>query len=282
MNRKPNQNFTGFFLLLLLLVACVVNGHTQTVIKPPSDGSQPATNQSVASLSLNPVPILVPLYISMAQEARDKAGDAIAYNREALQLQPDSAAILNNLAWLLATASDARCRNGAEAISYARRACELTQYQEPMLIGTLAAAYAEGGQFTNACRTSEKAIELAETSGQMDLAVKNRQLLKLYAAGQPYRESSPHRVENLVLALFVILPFISGGLLFLFARSIRRRKVVRVGWPGLVLGNLLGLVFLLSFLLPVGEIYYRFILTILRMPLILPRSAITGSSGIGI
>jgi lysophospholipase L1-like esterase len=63
--------------------------------------------------------------------------------------------------------------------------------------------------------------------------------------------------EDLVLGLYLLLPLVSGGLLALFAQSMRARR----GPPGiarLVLGNFLVLLFLLSFGVLGGEIYYRF------------------------
>jgi hypothetical protein len=64
----------------------------------------------------------------------------------------------------------------------------LTEYKEPRLIGTLAAAHAEAGRFDEAVRTAEKAREIALSLGQKDLAAKNEDLLRLYKSRRPYRE----------------------------------------------------------------------------------------------
>ena len=58
-----------------------------------------------------------------------------------------------------------------------------------MFIGTLAAAYAEAGRYPEALSAAEKAEQLAAKAGNKNLAEKNRQLLELYRAGKPYRES---------------------------------------------------------------------------------------------
>ena len=63
--------------------------------------------------------------------------------------------------------------------------------------------------------------------------------------------------ENLVLGLFLLLPVLSGGLLALFARHLRRRPGPP-GWRRLLLGNLLALLALLALGLAAGEIYFRF------------------------
>jgi protein O-mannosyl-transferase len=131
----------------------------------------------------------VGLGIALAQSGRTR--EAAAQYREALKLNPDLAAVLNNLAWILAASPEAGLRDGAEAVQLAGRACELTQGQEPLFVGTLAAAYAEAGRFPEAAATAEKAAQLADRAGLSDLAAKNRQLLELYRAGKPYHEPLP-------------------------------------------------------------------------------------------
>jgi tetratricopeptide (TPR) repeat protein len=95
---------------------------------------------------------------------------------------------MNNLAWTLATSEEAGLRDGAQAVKYAERACELTHYQETVVIGTLAAAYAEAGRFDEAIATAEKACMMASESGDPDLRKRNQELLVLYRAHQPYHE----------------------------------------------------------------------------------------------
>jgi hypothetical protein len=55
-------------------------------------------------------------------------------------------------------------------------------------VGTLGAAYAEAGRFPNAVATAQKACELASIFKEVPLLAKNRELLELYRAGQPYHE----------------------------------------------------------------------------------------------
>jgi Flp pilus assembly protein TadD len=126
--------------------------------------------------------------LGAALAAQGKLAEAAGQYREALRVQPDQPEVLNNLAWLLATAKDDRLRNGPEAVRLAQRACELTQYRQPLLVGTLAAAYAEEGRFEAARSAAQKAITLAEAAGQSELAARNRELLHLYEAGKPCRQ----------------------------------------------------------------------------------------------
>jgi tetratricopeptide (TPR) repeat protein len=115
-------------------------------------------------------------------------GKAVEEYRESLRLKPDSPASLNDLAWVLAADASDTLRNGTEAVGLAERACQLTQFREPMFIGTLAAAYAEASRFDDAVKTAEKAIDLATAAGQNVLANKNRQLIELYRAGKSFHE----------------------------------------------------------------------------------------------
>jgi Flp pilus assembly protein TadD len=117
---------------------------------------------------------------------------AVAQLRQVLLLQPDSVEALNNLAWLLATASDDNLRDGAEAVRYAEWASRLPPVKEMCVPGTLAAAYAEAGRFADAVATAEKAVEMETADGETRFAAINQQLLRLYRAGRPFHEPPPN------------------------------------------------------------------------------------------
>jgi Flp pilus assembly protein TadD len=108
--------------------------------------------------------------------------------RRALELDDKLSPACNNLAWMLATHPDPQVRNGSEAIELAGRACRLTNNEQPYYLGTLAAAYAEAGRFSDAIATAEKARDLARKAGLENVARRNEQLLELYRAGRPYHE----------------------------------------------------------------------------------------------
>ena len=119
-----------------------------------------------------------------------RAKEAAKHYRRALELHSDWPEVLNNLAWILATHEDPELRNGAEAIGLAERACELKNYKAPALLDTLAAAYAEAGQFGKAVETAEKAIELARAAKSEKLAQDIQSRLNLYKSKRPYRTSA--------------------------------------------------------------------------------------------
>jgi Tfp pilus assembly protein PilF len=120
---------------------------------------------------------------------------AIARYRRALQIDPDHAEVLNNLAWLLATCPEGSLRNGPEAVRLALKACELTRFGRTIMVGTLAAAYAEAGRFAEAATTAQKACALATEEGDGALLARNQQLLDLYRTGQPYHETASRQAE---------------------------------------------------------------------------------------
>jgi len=140
------------------------------------------------ALAIRPDNPSVEMYLANAWSRQGQFEQAIAHYQTALKLQPNNAAFLNNLAWLLATCPEARFRNGQQAVQLAEQACQLTDFQKPQLIGTLAAAYAEAGRFDDAVAASEKAHDLALALGQQTLARKNQELLQLFKKHQPYRE----------------------------------------------------------------------------------------------
>ena len=117
----------------------------------------------------------------------DSAG-AVARYRLALQADPGLVPALNNLAWIRATSPEPALRDGPEAVRLAEGACRLTQYKQTVLVGTLAAAYAEAGRFPEAVTTAEMACTLAADEGDPALLARNQQLLELYRAGKPCHE----------------------------------------------------------------------------------------------
>ncbi len=111
---------------------------------------------------------------------------ALADLEKALELRPDDDGVLNNLAWLLATSPDDVLRNGKRAIELATKACEATAWKEAHIISTLAAGYAEAGDFEAAKKYSRQAVELG--SETEDVKSQLEKELQSYEAGKPWRE----------------------------------------------------------------------------------------------
>ncbi len=115
-----------------------------------------------------------------------KHADAIADFEIVVKEQPEDDSILNNFAWVLATSPDDQLRDGKRAIELATKACEVTEYKEAHILSTLAAAYAETGDFENAVKWSRKAVELGTPEGEVDQQLQNE--LDSYLEKKPWRE----------------------------------------------------------------------------------------------
>lgn len=115
--------------------------------------------------------------------AENKHAEACQHYREALKTEPDELSALNNLAWVLSTTTDETLRDGKAAIPSAERAAELTQRKQPVILMTLAAAYAAAGRFDDAISTSESARQLAEASNNQALANTLSAHLAAYRSG---------------------------------------------------------------------------------------------------
>ncbi|HEV2045126.1 MAG TPA: tetratricopeptide repeat protein [Chthoniobacterales bacterium] len=105
---------------------------------------------------------------------------------------PDSAVLLNKVAWLFATHPNPALRNGVEAVRLAERACKLTNRKAANFVATLAAAYAEAGEFSNAIATAQEALSLAKSTGDASNVALSQDLLASFQANRPYREQSSH------------------------------------------------------------------------------------------
>lgn len=115
-----------------------------------------------------------------------KHAEAIADYEKASQLAPEEAGILNNLAWVLATSPKDEIRNGARAIEIAKKAAELTDHKAAYILSTLAAAYAESGDFDAAVAWSEKALAAAGEDEELVEPLKKE--LDSYRQKKPWRE----------------------------------------------------------------------------------------------
>jgi tetratricopeptide (TPR) repeat protein len=109
--------------------------------------------------------------------------------RQGLEQLPDAHDLANTLAWHLATSPDPNQRNGAEAVEWAEKACELTQRRNHLYLDTLGAAYAEVGRFDDAVKAAREAMELATAARNAVQAEKYRRRITLYEWKQPYHES---------------------------------------------------------------------------------------------
>jgi tetratricopeptide (TPR) repeat protein len=118
----------------------------------------------------------------------DRPKQAAELYRALLEDSPKHLMACNNLAWLLATCPDNQVRDGAAAVQFAERTKEIVAKDNAAVFGTLAAAYAENGQFDQAVTSAERAISLVKDG--TELAKQLRLQLESYQAKKAWRESS--------------------------------------------------------------------------------------------
>jgi tetratricopeptide (TPR) repeat protein len=114
--------------------------------------------------------------------------EALDQWRKALRASPDYLPALNETAWLLATSPEPALRRGAEAVQWAERAVRLTGAEEPEILATLAAAYAEAGRFDKAVEVETRAADLAAKQGKTPMAEALRARVAGFAAKAPLRD----------------------------------------------------------------------------------------------
>ena len=122
-----------------------------------------------------------------------RGAEALSQFREALRIEPDNFPMLIYVARVLASAENPQARNGTEALALAQRAVHLAGTPQPVVLDTLAMAWAETGRFDEATQAAEQAINLALANGAKDDAADMRQRLELYQKHQPARKSSQAR-----------------------------------------------------------------------------------------
>jgi tetratricopeptide (TPR) repeat protein/peroxiredoxin len=135
-------------------------------------------------LSDMPKNSMVMVKLAEAYRRRGDTDKAIKLYTSTLEVKPDFPLAMNGLAWIWATDSDEKWRDGTRAVALAGRCCQITQNKMVPALNTLAAAYAEVGRFENAVKWQVEAIEVTPEGSRAELEAR----LQLYKAGEPYRE----------------------------------------------------------------------------------------------
>jgi protein O-mannosyl-transferase len=142
-----------------------------------------------AVLSMQPEHAEARIILAVALDHKGQIADAITNYEKALTISPQSVPTQNNLAWIFATCSNASLRDGNKALELARQADRLSSGANPVVRRTLAAAYAEVGQFADAIETAQDALRVAKLQGDSALAAQLQKEIVIYQAGAPYREA---------------------------------------------------------------------------------------------
>ena len=131
--------------------------------------------------------LLALLYLNLMQSfmAQGQLDEVKAYREKLLALKPLNTSSLDNVAWTLATSADPGMRDGSNAIIFAEQAVAVTSRTNAYILDTLAAAYAEAGQFTNAVLIEQDAMSLLTNSAEKFVFAQHR---ALYQSSIPYRD----------------------------------------------------------------------------------------------
>ncbi len=128
--------------------------------------------------------------LGMAYLRRSQRQEAVPQFQRVIELDPKQSDACNAIAWDLATDHNPKLRDGAIAVEFATKACERTGWKNSIYLDTLAAAYAESGNFEAAVTWQTKAIE-RQPNGKDKEDFRKR--LKLFQEKKPFhRASAPY------------------------------------------------------------------------------------------
>jgi tetratricopeptide (TPR) repeat protein len=112
---------------------------------------------------------------------------ALAEFESSLRMDGNDGSAYACLAYLWATSSDPRVRDGAKALEYARKACDMTGHKDAFCLMALAAALAEVGDCEEAVRQLQAALDRPGPWYSLQREEASRQM-KAYKAGKPYHD----------------------------------------------------------------------------------------------
>jgi len=141
-------------------------------------------------LELQPDNIEVHNIVGTVLVQQHRIRDGIEEWQKVLAIQPDNGNAMSNLAWVFATSPDDSLRDGAKAVQLGQEAVRISARRIPLLFRTLAAAYAETGDFSKAIQTAQEGIELANSQGNQGLATELQGNISLYQEQRPLRDPS--------------------------------------------------------------------------------------------
>lgn len=124
-----------------------------------------------------------------------KPNEAINQWKIALDIEPHNLNAQSNIAWVLATCPERAVRDGERAVIMMSDVIERSGAKSPMILRTLAAAYAEAGRFSDAIEAAQQALELAKHQGNSALATDLRANIDKYQLNIPLRDPSLTNVQ---------------------------------------------------------------------------------------
>ena len=131
-----------------------------------------ALEQFRQGVELNPDVAGAHYNLGKALGIQGRFDEALEHFREAIRLDPDWADPMNDFAFVVAGHPELR-NDVNEAIRFARRACEITEYKNMSYLNTLAALYASSNRFSEAAQTFKAALNVNPTSAILHSSLGN-------------------------------------------------------------------------------------------------------------
>ena len=152
------------------------------------DRVREAISEWQKTVSINPLDLEAEASLGDAFVREHRVAEAITCYEKILRIVPNSVLILNKLAWIRATCPDNLLRNAALAMELAERANRNSGGANPIILRTLAAAYAEAGRFNNAIETAGRASQVAAGASNDSLLKALQKDLDLYLSSSALRD----------------------------------------------------------------------------------------------
>jgi tetratricopeptide (TPR) repeat protein len=175
------------FLTALQLKPDYVQAHTRLGTLLMAQGKMDeGLNHLITATRIHPDFDEAQYYLAHAYQERRQFGDASLHYRAAIKANPNYAAAISDFAWMTAIETIPDSHALTEAMSMARKACELTSFTNVDYLVVAAAVYSESNRAQEAISTVEQAIRLAAQSGQDNVLIELQKQLARYQSGQSY------------------------------------------------------------------------------------------------
>ena len=193
-NRINNSIWIILPIVLFLLFSCATTEQKQSESRNPkfynnrgiAYGEKGQYDQAISdfnkAIEINPRYEKAYSNRGIVYRLKGQYDRAISDFNKAIEINPTDAQAYNSLAWLFATAKEPGFRNGEKALVLARKACELSEWKNPEYLDTLAASYARVGDFDNATKWQEKALQIFEEGKKTE----PQKRLHLYREHRPW------------------------------------------------------------------------------------------------
>jgi len=163
----------------------MVNYHLAAIYHKRGDLEQ-MVKHCIAGLAVTPGFVELRINLARTLSRLGRMRECVEQYYKVLEYQPERIDVLDHLARILATSNDPEVANAQDALKFAELACSLQDYKNAYLLDTLGIAYAASGDFDNAIKYSEQAIQRAGGDKKLSGEVKKR--IELYKSGRPYKE----------------------------------------------------------------------------------------------